>query len=148
MRTPPTVVGAGVVAHGLTSRRLSVPPAATVAGLIDRSNFSRILKKYLPAATHSQHLLDSLFAMMDSDKDGCIQYCEFVVGLSHVLSFDIDDRLHFLFSSFDTDKSGTLVSGGGLLSLVTLLTTLCCVVLCDVRVRRSLWKSWTCWKPV
>src|SRR5690606_29218677 len=48
------------------------------------------------------------FSAFDQNKDGKIDFREFVISLSSILNGSIDDKIKFMFRSYDLDGSGTL----------------------------------------
>lgn len=53
-------------------------------------------------------VLEQNFSAFDVNKDGQINFREFVTGLSIVQKGSMEERLKFLFDAYDTDGSGTL----------------------------------------
>jgi len=52
--------------------------------------------------------IEQNFSAFDHNKDGKIDFREFVTGLSVVQKGTMEERLKFLFNAYDTDGSGTL----------------------------------------
>jgi len=53
-------------------------------------------------------VIEQNFSAFDHNKDGKINFREFVTGLSVVQKGTMEERLRFLFDAYDTDGSGTL----------------------------------------
>lgn len=51
---------------------------------------------------------DALFSMIDKNKDGSIDFCEFVQVLGTYCSFTRNDIYRFVFDVFDADGSGAI----------------------------------------
>ncbi|KAJ4452409.1 putative calcineurin subunit B [Paratrimastix pyriformis] len=70
----------------------------------------------------SNPLVGRLFAVMDTDGNGIIDFDEFLNGISVFTPARSDeDRLRFLFSIYDVDRDG-LISNGELFSVLKIMT--------------------------
>jgi Ca2+-binding EF-hand superfamily protein len=74
-------------------------------GRVGRSEFERGIRAL---GITDPLLIEQNFSAFDVDKDGAINFKEFVVGLSTVLRGTPEERMQFMFRSYDTDGSGFL----------------------------------------
>jgi len=74
-------------------------------GLVGKAEFEAGLKEI---GILDPLVLEQNFSAFDVNKDGQINFKEFVTGLSVVQKGTMEERLKFLFNAYDTDGSGTL----------------------------------------
>ncbi|EGC34984.1 calcium-binding protein [Dictyostelium purpureum] len=73
------------------------------SGIINRSEFKEIMSQMGVGDTFLQ---DLLFNVFDKNKDGTINFQEFVCGLSSLTRGTPEEKIEFAFSLYDLDGSG------------------------------------------
>ncbi|XP_053331826.1 Kv channel interacting protein 3b, calsenilin isoform X3 [Clarias gariepinus] len=77
------------------------------SGLVDEETFKVIYSQFFPQgdATTYAHFLFNAF---DMDRNGSIQFEDFVVGLSVLLRGSVTEKLHWAFNLYDINKDGCI----------------------------------------
>ncbi|MCJ8742700.1 hypothetical protein PDJAM_G00085210 [Pangasius djambal] len=75
------------------------------SGLVDEETFKVIYSQFFPQgdATTYAHFLFNAF---DMDRNGSIQFEDFVIGLSVLLRGSVTEKLHWAFNLYDINKDG------------------------------------------
>merc|ERR1712136_310687 len=74
---------------------------------VDKENFRSLARKYFPNQK-SEIFTDQIFRIYDEDKNGMLNFQEFLVGISIVIRSPIENKLYTLFTFYDMDSSGTI----------------------------------------
>ena len=64
-----------------------------------------------PAQGNGQIVADLVFTAFDKDKDGWIDFNEFIIATHCTATSSPKDKLHWVFQMYDTDKSQTIQLG-------------------------------------
>lgn len=78
--------------------------------MISRSDFDGAVKE-IELETPDVEILDRLFTLCDEPGDCKIDYKDFLVGVSLLISGSTSDKLLCAFNMFDEQESGTIMSG-------------------------------------
>jgi hypothetical protein len=65
-----------------------------------REGVFRVISRHFPHFAKAPELFDALYAAMDTNGDGMINFREFVVGLSATVYGTIESKMTFLFHAF------------------------------------------------
>jgi len=77
----------------------------STSGEVDKATFSYGLQAI---GITDPLIIEEYFSAFDSDKNGTINFLEFVTGLSVVQRGSLEERLQFMFKAYDTDGNGVL----------------------------------------
>jgi len=75
----------------------------TPAGVINKEEFKEVMKQM---GVVDNFLQDLIFNVFDDNKDGSINFQEFVTALSVMTRGDPNEKLEFAFSMYDLDGNG------------------------------------------
>jgi len=76
---------------------------------IDEAQFMGLMQQvYQNGLPDSAEVVRSMFHTFDKDKNGKLNFQEFVAGLSVCCRGTVGERVNFLFKTFDMDNSGTV----------------------------------------
>mmetsp|Transcript_17959 Transcript_17959/g.18024 ORF Transcript_17959/g.18024 Transcript_17959/m.18024 type:complete len:199 (-) Transcript_17959:132-728(-) len=118
---------------GKTSSRMGIAAIAAVTA-IDKNEITTLQRKFREASQRSGNsdvitrtdfdeavgsienmessdaeLLDRLFTMFDTSGDNQIDFREFTVGISPLITGTVYDKIDFMFQMYDMDKTGSVV---------------------------------------
>lgn len=68
--------------------------------------FREMLKPHVPHLISDSKLLERVYACMDLDEDGRINFKEFALGVSRTMRGTLAEKVKFLFELLDVDSSG------------------------------------------
>jgi len=74
-------------------------------GLLDRTEFQRIYKQFFPFGDPST-FSDFVFNVFDTNKNGKIEFKEFIVALSITSRGEVEEKLHWAFKLYDLNDDG------------------------------------------
>ena len=74
-------------------------------GIVTRDEFKDVYKLTFPD-NDVDAFSDYIFQAFDNNRDGVLNYKEFIVGLSLTTKCDLDEKLHWAFNFYDEDQSG------------------------------------------
>jgi len=77
----------------------------TPLGVINQTEFKEVMKQM---GVVDSFLQDLIFNVFDEDKNGSINFQEFVCALSVMTRGSPDEKLEFAFSMYDLDGNGTI----------------------------------------
>ena len=80
---------------------------ATKEWEVDSENFRALARKYFPDQK-SEIFTEQIFRVYDQDKNGMLNFREFLIGLSIVKRSPIQDKLYTLFTFYDMNSSGSI----------------------------------------
>merc|ERR1712136_195264 len=74
---------------------------------VDKENFRSLARKYFPDQK-SKIFTEQIFRVYDQDKNGMLNFREFLIGLSIIKRSPIQDKLYTLFNFYDMNSSGSI----------------------------------------
>ncbi|WFC94079.1 Calcium-binding protein NCS-1 [Malassezia furfur] len=77
------------------------------SGQLDRTEFARIYKQFFPFGDPAP-LADYVFNVFDENKNGFIDFKEFICALSVTSRGRLDEKLRWAFQLYDIDGDGTI----------------------------------------
>ena len=77
------------------------------SGQFDRTEFARIYKQFFPFGDPAP-LADYVFNVFDENKNGFIDFKEFICALSVTSRGRLDEKLRWAFQLYDIDGDGTI----------------------------------------
>ncbi|GJJ75724.1 neuronal calcium sensor 1 [Entomortierella parvispora] len=77
------------------------------SGELDKTEFQKIYKQFFPFGDPST-FADYVFNVFDSNKNGKIEFKEFIVALSVTSRGDLEDKLQWAFQLYDIDNDQTI----------------------------------------
>jgi Kv channel-interacting protein len=77
------------------------------AGVVNEETFKHIYGQFFPFADTSSYA-HLIFATFDLRTSGCVTFEDFLICLSTLCRGSIEDRLRWIFTLYDTKKSGKL----------------------------------------
>ncbi|VDB97022.1 unnamed protein product [Peniophora sp. CBMAI 1063] len=77
------------------------------AGQLDKTEFSRIYKQFFPFGDPGE-FSEYVFDVFDVNKNGTIDFKEFICALSITSRGSLDEKLRWAFQLYDIDKDGTI----------------------------------------
>lgn len=81
------------------------------ANVVTRTDFDSALRGLEGMENSDIELLDRLFILLDEAGDCKIDYKDFLVGASILVSGTVSDKILFAFTIFDENNSGVVTSG-------------------------------------
>ncbi|KAI8378447.1 calcium-binding protein NCS-1 [Blakeslea trispora] len=75
------------------------------SGQLDKTEFQKIYKQFFPFGDPSR-FADYVFNVFDEDKNGMINFKEFIVALSVTSRGRVDEKLLWAFQLYDIDSDG------------------------------------------
>eukprot|EP01041_Mallomonas_annulata_P013061 gene13061-27563_t len=81
------------------------------AEMISRTDFDEIIQSIETIESSDAELLDRLFTMFDTSGDNQIDYRDFIVGISPLITGTPIDKLKFAFQMYDIDNVGSILLG-------------------------------------
>ncbi|CAM2727043.1 unnamed protein product [Rotaria socialis] len=76
-------------------------------GKLTRNMFGHIFKRHFHYR-HSKPFCDAIFEKCDTNKDGSLEFKEFLIALSPVSQLDFDAHIRLLMDVYDTSRDGIL----------------------------------------
>ncbi|KAL9712606.1 Calcium-binding protein NCS-1 [Leucoagaricus gongylophorus] len=77
------------------------------SGTLDRTEFSRIYKQFFPFGDPAE-FADYVFDVFDENKNGTIDFKEFISALSVTSRGPLDEKLKWAFQLYDINKDGMI----------------------------------------
>ncbi|KZV69858.1 EF-hand [Peniophora sp. CONT] len=77
------------------------------AGQLDKTEFGRIYKQFFPFGDPGE-FSEYVFDVFDVNKNGTIDFKEFICALSITSRGSLDEKLRWAFQLYDIDKDGTI----------------------------------------
>ncbi|WFC98082.1 Calcium-binding protein NCS-1 [Malassezia yamatoensis] len=77
------------------------------SGQLDRAEFARIYKQFFPFGDPAP-LAEYVFNVFDENKNGSIDFKEFICALSVTSRGRLDEKLRWAFQLYDIDGDGTI----------------------------------------
>ncbi|WFD21495.1 Calcium-binding protein NCS-1 [Malassezia equina] len=77
------------------------------SGVLDKSEFSRIYKQFFPFGDPAP-LAEYVFNVFDENKNGSIDFKEFICALSVTSRGRLDEKLRWAFQLYDINGDGTI----------------------------------------
>lgn len=77
------------------------------SGVLDRTEFARIYKQFFPFGDPTP-LAEYVFNVFDENKNGSIDFKEFICALSVTSRGRLDEKLRWAFQLYDIDGDGTI----------------------------------------
>jgi Ca2+-binding EF-hand superfamily protein len=78
-----------------------------IKGVVNEDTFKHIYGQFFPFADTSTYA-HLIFGTFDLRSSGCVTFEDFLVCLSTLCRGSIEDRLRWIFTLYDTKKSGKL----------------------------------------
>lgn len=96
------------------------------SGVLDKAEFARIYKQFFPFGDPTV-LAEYVFNVFDENKNGSIDFKEFICALSITSRGRLDEKLRWAFQLYDIDGDGTITYNEMLSTYRAPLTQLLCV---------------------
>ncbi|ORY98502.1 calcium-binding protein NCS-1 [Syncephalastrum racemosum] len=80
------------------------------SGQLDKGAFQKIYKQFFPFGDPSR-FADYVFNVFDGDKNGTIDFKEFICALSVTSRGHVDEKLYWAFQLYDIDNDGYITHG-------------------------------------
>lgn len=77
------------------------------SGQLGKADFQKIYKQFFPFGDPS-NFADYVFNVFDNDKNGTIDFKEFICALSVTSRGEMDEKLVWAFQLYDIDNNGTI----------------------------------------
>mgnify|MGYP001762210493 FL=1 len=77
------------------------------SGMLDKAEFSRIYNQFFPFGDPTA-LAEYVFNVFDEDKNGTIDFKEFICALSVTSRGRLDEKLRWAFQLYDINGDGTI----------------------------------------
>jgi len=77
-------------------------------GLVNQENFRQIFSKFFPTGANLSSYSDIIFASIDQQNSGVINFEDFALELSTLLLGSVEDKLRWIFKVYDLNKDGVL----------------------------------------
>lgn len=78
-----------------------------IKGIVNEETFKHIYGQFFPFADTSSYA-HLIFATFDLRSSGCVTFEDFLICLSTLCRGSVEDRLRWIFTLYDTKKSGKL----------------------------------------
>ncbi|XP_076804310.1 hippocalcin-like protein 1 [Clavelina lepadiformis] len=92
-------------------------------GHLSKSEFVKMFRNLFPESDPSQ-FADHVFRTFDVNKDGVLNFREFIIGLSLTLKGTFDEKLFWAFKIYDVDGNG-FISQSELNEIIAAMLALC-----------------------
>lgn len=96
------------------------------SGVLDKAEFARIYKQFFPFGDPTV-LAEYVFNVFDENKNGSIDFKEFICALSITSRGRLDEKLRWAFQLYDIDGDGTITYNEMLSTYRAPLTQQSCV---------------------